>query len=252
MDWKYSFQLDDGKVLITDRCILIDHRYVMPAEMPPAGKAGKHRRAEKYLGLPSLNRFRFDTMATTNDHHAEGPDGLVLNRKYVSFLLERIPPDLLHFGMTGDRKAPVWIYREEEPVGLLMPLLMPPPFDGKLVADAIGGDAEAQYYLGCYYQKEDGPLEKDYVLARKWFEEAAGQNHPKANLSLGLMYVVGNGCGHDHELAMKYLDAALGLGCKEAARWRHMLMEYLPPIRAELIDGQEKGFKDPEENDGSE
>ena len=48
---------------------------------------------------------------------------------------------------------------------------------------AIRGEAEAQFYLGAMYEKD-----QDYPHAREWYTKAAEQNNVDALYNLGLYY----------------------------------------------------------------
>ncbi len=63
---------------------------------------------------------------------------------------------------------------------------------GALQAGAEAGDAEAQYQIGMIHNLgELAPLDK--AEAARWFALAAAQNHAGAQVSLGYLYVEGEG-----------------------------------------------------------
>jgi TPR repeat protein len=57
---------------------------------------------------------------------------------------------------------------------------------------AEAGNAAAQYNLGSMYRRGDG-VPVDYSSARQWFEKAAAQELPEAELALGDLYARGQG-----------------------------------------------------------
>jgi hypothetical protein len=250
VDWKISFRLEDGRIFITDRCILIDERYVLPAVLPPDGSKRNYRRVREYLTLPGQERFSFREMKTTGWDNFEAPDGMILNRKYIDFLLERIPDEQLHFLTTEKFGNPVWFFRGDEAVGLLMPMTEPPACGEVLKDKARAGDAEAQYFLGRYYRVEDGPIPRNDILSRKWLEAAAGQDYAKAHLDLGVYHIFGWGGEDDREKAIAYFDKAIELGCREAIPWRFKLMQRTLLTRTELFEEFKKWLEE-EEEDGS-
>ena len=56
---------------------------------------------------------------------------------------------------------------------------------------------EAQYHLGCWYQKGDG-VEKDLIAAVYWYARAAAQRHTEAEAMLDNM---------DEKNIIKFFDA---------------------------------------------
>jgi hypothetical protein len=87
----------------------------------------------------------------------------------------------------------------------------PPAPPGEFSAEQIerlrdaaeGGDAQAQFGLGCAYDS------KDAAEAVKWYRKAAAQGHDGAQHNLGLMYELGKGVPKDGKKAVEwYLKAA--------------------------------------------
>ena len=78
----------------------------------------------------------------------------------------------------------------------------------KLKAEAMAGDAPAQFKLGQMY--EGGiQVTNDQAEAVRWYREAARQDHPGAQCRLGLLYDWGNGVTKDAtEAARWYRKAA--------------------------------------------
>lgn len=78
------------------------------------------------------------------------------------------------------------------------------------------GDAKAQYMLGILYKDGKG-VERDYKLARKWFEAAAAQGSPSALYWLGWMNEYGKGMWlWDRDKALDYYIAAAKAGNADA------------------------------------
>jgi hypothetical protein len=65
------------------------------------------------------------------------------------------------------------------------------------------GDAKAQNSLGICYVKGNG-VPKDYTEAFKWFQKSAEQGYATAQFNLGLCYYKGNGVLEDLEKAFKW------------------------------------------------
>jgi uncharacterized protein len=76
------------------------------------------------------------------------------------------------------------------------------PF-GELCRDAEGGNAKAQYVLGCCYNGEHG-TQKDPARAAIWFGKAAAQGVADAQYLLGLCYYVGDGVKKDRAAATSW------------------------------------------------
>ena len=88
----------------------------------------------------------------------------------------------------------------------------PNPEDAKhlaqLKADALKGDATAQYNLGYCYASGEGAAQ-DYTEAAKWFRMAANQGDADAQCVMGEIYDDGQGVNQDDYEAIKwYLKAA--------------------------------------------
>lgn len=76
---------------------------------------------------------------------------------------------------------------------------------------ATAGDADAQAKVGDLYYR-GGAIKADHVEARRWYEMAAGQNHPAAARTLGEMYAQGDGVRRDPKKAMDYWRRAEAAG----------------------------------------
>ena len=61
-------------------------------------------------------------------------------------------------------------------------------------------DAEEQFKTGVRYEEGDS-VEKDLKKAVEWFEKAANQGHPQAQLNLSGFYEYGEGVEKDLEKA---------------------------------------------------
>ena len=72
---------------------------------------------------------------------------------------------------------------------------------------AESGNASAQFQLGLSFELGRG-LEKNDVLAFKWFEAASKQKLPLACLHLGTFYEAGRGVDRDYVRAYKMYEMA--------------------------------------------
>ncbi len=76
-------------------------------------------------------------------------------------------------------------------------------------ASAEQGEPEAQYKLGCLYERgEESNLPRDDHAAAAWFHKAALQGHPEAQYRLGICYISGKGTPKDILQAYAFLDIA--------------------------------------------
>ena len=76
---------------------------------------------------------------------------------------------------------------------------------------AIGGDPQAQCYLGVCYQNGQG-VKQDYNEAVKWFKKSAEQNDPVAQCYLGVCYQAGLGVPQEYGQAAKWFREAAEQG----------------------------------------
>ena len=88
-----------------------------------------------------------------------------------------------------------------------------------LVPLARNGNARAQNNLGVMYQRGLG-VAKNFQKALSWFEKAAAQNLPEANVNLGLLYFDGLGVTQDQQKAFRLFSIAARDKLPEA---HHML-----------------------------
>jgi uncharacterized protein len=84
-----------------------------------------------------------------------------------------------------------------------------------LANTAEAGDAEAQLSLGQMYVNGEG-VSKDVVKAVEWFQKAASQGHPKAQFSLGKMYYLGESVPKDAVKAVEWYQKAAEQGYANA------------------------------------
>ena len=88
------------------------------------------------------------------------------------------------------------------------------PPDGvseKLLTDARGGDAQAQFDLGVNFSNRP-----DHEQAAHWYLEAANQDHASAQFALGVMLADGRGVPQDETKALIWIGKAAQRGCSEA------------------------------------
>ena len=114
-------KLSDGRTLVTDGALLVDAAIAKPATLPatilPPSTAKimeGHMSAQlpDEFGLAQLSAGpRPGTYAT--------PSGILLNRTYVDFLRQSVPPAQLRFRMKG-QLDPIVIVVSGKPVGVLM------------------------------------------------------------------------------------------------------------------------------------
>lgn len=82
---------------------------------------------------------------------------------------------------------------------------------------AKSGNPSAQFQLGLSYELGRG-LEKNDVLAVKWFEAAARQELPLACLHLGMFYEAGRGVKRDYVRAYKLYEIAVSRASTDTNR----------------------------------
>lgn len=75
--------------------------------------------------------------------------------------------------------------------------------DAELRAQAEQGNAEAQYQMARFYERQN-EVEK----AVPWYEKAVAQNHAKAQNNLGALYMWGKGVAKDTEKGCKLIEAS--------------------------------------------
>jgi TPR repeat protein len=104
-------------------------------------------------------------------------------------------------------------------------------------AAAIAGDPDAMYYTGVMYSQAEGVAKPNMAEALRWYERAAARDQPKALLTMGRLYVVGDGVERDTRKALEMFERAVtasppGPDRDEADRQRSAL--------AALLDEQAK------------
>ncbi len=72
------------------------------------------------------------------------------------------------------------------------------------------GDPQAQTYVGEIFEKGLG-VEPDYVVAARWYRQAATQGYSRAQINLGYLYESGLGVSQDLPQAMNYYRLASGI-----------------------------------------
>ena len=74
---------------------------------------------------------------------------------------------------------------------------------------AEAGEPRAQYSLGLTYLRGDGGVERNAALAEKWADKSAEQGNPDAECLMGLLLMGANGRRKDSKAALDwYLRAA--------------------------------------------
>jgi hypothetical protein len=238
IEWKASFRADD-RIYVTDGGILLDQRIAFADDpLPKNGNAKQYGAFKRYWSIPAAKPpFRFDALSLRQGGDYDGPDKLILNRKYISFLLRRVPEELLRFRMTGGNEDPVQVYREEDHVGILMGIRDLPDFGPELIALADSGHVSAQMRLGYTYAFSK-TVRTDYKEAVKWFSRAAEQNNPKAFCYLGRFFFSGLGVKRDWTKSLIFFERAIGLGCNEAISLRAKLIRRMPSEQYEMVAAQ--------------
>ena len=79
-------------------------------------------------------------------------------------------------------------------------------------AKAEGGDGNAMYWLGAWYQHGLNGLAKDNAQARAWYERSAAARNPKGMASFGQCFLLGIGGPEDHVFGIMNATEAAGLG----------------------------------------
>ena len=85
-------------------------------------------------------------------------------------------------------------------------------------AKADGGDGDAMYRLGVWYQYGKNGLTNDKAQARAWYERSAATRHPMGLSCFGKCLTNGSDYGHKNiSLGLVYLTDAAHLGSNHAA-----------------------------------
>jgi hypothetical protein len=83
------------------------------------------------------------------------------------------------------------------------------PTDAELMRKAEGGDAEAQFQMGCELAKRN-----DLDGAKLWIERAARKGWPRAMSEMGTIYFAGLGVAKDDAKAVEWWTKAAAAGCE--------------------------------------
>ena len=81
---------------------------------------------------------------------------------------------------------------------------------------AEDGNADAQFEMVIRYNTGRGGLPQDFDKCAYWFEKAAKQGYPTAQLVLGYNYLDGNGVERDKEQAAYWFKQAADQGNEQA------------------------------------
>ena len=242
-----SIRMED-RVFIADKSFLLDERYVFPVSPLPDGatpgpgmlrkRKANYRKFTAIMTQQEKVRFEFSEMTLLEEGHYTFSGRIVLNRKYIRYLLQRIPEDLLAFGMTGDERSLVHIYRGPERIGVLMPFLIRPKSELGLQERAAAGDADAQYLMG----KVDSKLSREFPItgakALKWYAAAARQGHAGACLALGQCFREGRFVARDLAISLVLIEQAIEMGSRDAIRARRRLVQSMPSEQFRAVAGQ--------------
>lgn len=93
---------------------------------------------------------------------------------------------------------------------------------------AEAGDAEAQVTLGLMYKLGQG-VPQDYAKAAEWLRRSAMQGNSAAQGILGIMYVKGEGVPQDYVRAHAYFAVAGAQGQKDGFTARNGLEKLMSP-----------------------
>ncbi len=97
------------------------------------------------------------------------------------------------------------------------------------MGEAEAGDPVAETYVGEIHMKSP-PEQPRYDLAAKWFLQAAGKGHKRAQVNLGYLYEKGLGVKADMDQAVQWYSRASGTDIKEIVQQQQLSAEE----RAEL------------------
>lgn len=83
---------------------------------------------------------------------------------------------------------------------------------------AQNGDANAYYWLGCFYYQGEG-TKQNYTEALKYFQKAANNGDAYSYAWISKIYYYGNGCAQNYEEAFKWLLKAANAGQTVVYGW---------------------------------
>jgi TPR repeat protein len=76
-------------------------------------------------------------------------------------------------------------------------------------AAAVAGDPDAMYYTAVMYSEAQGVAKPNMREAIRWYEKAAARDQPKALLTMGRLYVTGDGVERDSKKALEMFERAV-------------------------------------------
>jgi TPR repeat protein len=76
-------------------------------------------------------------------------------------------------------------------------------------AAAVAGDADAMFYTAVMYAEAQGVAKPNMPEALRWYEKAAARDQPKALLTMGRLYVTGDGVERDSKKALEMFERAV-------------------------------------------
>lgn len=83
---------------------------------------------------------------------------------------------------------------------------------------AQNGDANAYYWLGCFYYQGEG-TKRNYTEALKYFQKAANNGDAYSYAWIAKIYYYGNGCAQNYEEAFKWFLKAANAGQTVVYGW---------------------------------
>jgi TPR repeat protein len=114
-----------------------------------------------------------------------------------------------------------------------------------LKADAESGEADAQHSLAVAYNNgfrlNGVELERNRLLAARWYRAAAEQMHSESQKNLGVMYMTGMGVAEDFTEAQKWLYAYSLNGNTEADKALKLLEQAAAP--SQRAEGTRRALK---------
>ena len=103
-----------------------------------------------------------------------------------------------------------------------------------ILAEAKGGEPNAQNTLGTAYRIGWGVVQQDYPTSSEWYRLAAEQGHEWAQANLGSAYAIGRGVPEDPIQAHMWLNLA-------ASRMSGEEFETVKKLRDQLTDEMSVG-----------
>ena len=101
-----------------------------------------------------------------------------------------------------------------------------------ILAEALNGNADAQYNLGIMYASGLGVIQ-DYNEAVKWFRLSSSQGNAQAQKIYGLMYASGRGVTQDYVRAHMWLNISASSGYKNAEANLDIVAKKMTPTQIE-------------------